>query len=85
MRPIDTLVISPSEDIATIAAPLHRHFPRSVRYLFRVLGASKDNGKRLMSYLLFEPPFCRAVIDLGYNDTLARRDELRAFLELEES
>jgi NTE family protein len=33
-----------------------------------------------MSYLLFEPPFCRALIELGFNDTMARQAEVREFL-----
>ena len=40
------------------------------------------NGSNLASYLLFERAFCRAVIDLGYRDTLARRAEVLEFLEV---
>jgi NTE family protein len=38
------------------------------------------NGSNLASYLLFAAPFCKALIDLGYGDTMARRDEMLAFL-----
>lgn len=82
LRPVDTLVVSPSRDIAAIAAPMLDQLPRSVRYLLRVLGANRENGRRLASYLLFERPFCRALIDLGYNDTMVRRAEVGAFLGL---
>ena len=37
-------------------------------------------GGALTSYLLFEQPYTRALIDLGYRDTEARKDEVRAFL-----
>jgi NTE family protein len=40
------------------------------------------NGGALTSYLLFERPYTKALIDLGYADTLARRDEVRRFLDL---
>jgi NTE family protein len=35
---------------------------------------------QLVSYLLFESGFTRALIDMGYRDALAMEDELRAFL-----
>jgi NTE family protein len=37
----------------------------------------------LLSYLLFERGFTRELIALGYEDTRARADEIRAFLSLE--
>jgi NTE family protein len=39
------------------------------------------NGSNLASYLLFEAPFTKALINLGYEDTLARGDEMLAFLQ----
>jgi len=82
LRRVDTLVVSPSRDLAGIAEPLYDLFPVSIRYLLAVLGARRGRGRRLMSYLLFERPFCRALVDLGYGDAMDRRDEIRAFLEL---
>ena len=38
------------------------------------------NGSNLASYLLFERGFCRALIDLGYQDTMARRADMLEFL-----
>jgi NTE family protein len=34
-----------------------------------------------VSYLLFEESFCRTLIDLGYQDTVEREKEVRAFFE----
>ena len=42
-------------------------------------------GLNLASYLLFEESFCRALIDLGYKDTVAREAEVREFFGLEEN
>ncbi|WP_281349782.1 hypothetical protein [Dechloromonas hortensis] len=39
-------------------------------------------GGALTSYLLFEKPFTRALIDLGYADTMARAEEVGSFLDL---
>jgi NTE family protein len=38
------------------------------------------NGSNLASYLLFERGFCGALIDLGYSDTMGRREEVLEFL-----
>jgi NTE family protein len=38
-------------------------------------------GSNLASYLLFEESFCRALIDLGYQDTMRREQDVRGFFE----
>ncbi len=80
LRPIETLVIAPSQRLDHLAAKHARALPRSVRILLRGIGAMNRAGGALTSYLLFEQPYTRALIDLGYRDTEARRDEVRAFL-----
>ena len=52
-----------------------------LRFLLRGIGAMNRNGSNLASYLLFEEGFCRALIDLGYRDTLERRSEVVDFLK----
>jgi len=81
LRPIRVMVVSPSQAIERIAAREVRHLPATIRFLLRAIGAMNRNGSNLASYLLFEPGFTRALIDLGYADTLSRRDEMLAFLE----
>ena len=54
--------------------------PRTVRLLFRSVGAMQRGGATLLSYLLFERAFCRELIALGYKDAMARQDNLRGFL-----
>ncbi|MBW7903768.1 MAG: patatin-like phospholipase family protein [Rhodocyclaceae bacterium] len=80
LRPIETLVIAPSERLDYLAARHARALPRAVRVLLRGIGAMNRGGGALTSYLLFEQPYTRALIDLGYRDAQARRDEVRAFL-----
>ena len=81
-RPIDTLVVAPSRDPAEIAMRHRDALPRPVRLLFRGVGVHNNEGADLLSFLLFEKAFCRELIDLGYRDTLARRDEICDFLSL---
>jgi NTE family protein len=54
--------------------------PRVIRGLLNTVGAMKRTGSNLVSYLLFEKSYCRALIKLGYADAMAQRDELLAFL-----
>ena len=81
LRPIHILFISPSQPIERIAARFIHELPRSVRLVLRPTGALNRSGSTLASYLLFEESFCRALVDLGYQDTLSRVDEVRAFFE----
>lgn len=82
LRKVDVLVISPSADLEKIAARHAHHLPRTVRFLLRGLGAFNRNGSNLVSYLLFEKPFCRELIDLGYQDAMHRREEILRFLDM---
>ncbi len=81
LRPIKVLFISPSQPIERVAARFLHELPRTVRFVLRPTGAVSRSGSNLASYLLFEEPFCRALIDLGYQDTVRREAEVRSFFE----
>jgi NTE family protein len=81
LRPVGVLVISPSQPLERIAVRFVKELPATVRFLFRGIGAMNRNGSNLASYLLFERGFCRALIDLGYRDTMERRGEVLEFLD----
>lgn len=78
LRHVEILLIAPSQPIEKIAERHAQHLPWTIRYLLRLLGGMRHSGANLMSYLLFEKNFCRALIDLGYRDAMARRDEIAA-------
>ncbi|HHH43412.1 MAG TPA: patatin-like phospholipase family protein [Gammaproteobacteria bacterium] len=80
LRPIEFLAISPSRDVREIAQRHAVDFPRSVRLLLKGLGALTQEGRPLVSYLLFEPGFCRELMELGYRDGLAAQEEIRELL-----
>ncbi len=82
LRPIETLVISPSRRLDAIAGRHRDALPLGMRTVLRGIGAMRREGSTLLSYVLFEPGFTRALIDLGMHDTFARRDEVAAFLRL---
>ena len=80
LRPLHTLVIMPRQDLRSVAAEFAHELPRGVRLLLRGLGASSNSGLQLVSYLLFESGFTRALIDMGYRDAMEMEEELRAFI-----
>jgi NTE family protein len=80
LRPLHTLVIVPRQDLRSLAAEHVRELPRGVRLLLRGLGAGARSGMQLVSYLLFESGFTRALIEMGYRDAMEMEDELRAFV-----
>ena len=81
IKHVDVLVVSPSQPIEKIAARYAAELPWTIRLLLRLVGAVHQSGATLVSYLLSEGKFCRALIDLGYQDALKRREEILHFLD----
>jgi NTE family protein len=78
---VDVMTITPSKRFDQIAAAHLHTLPRSMRFLFHTLGATRTGGgTSLASYLLFEKPFIAELIECGFNDAMSRQSELRAFL-----
>jgi NTE family protein len=77
---VDVLVLTPSEPLEAIAVKHVRNLPWTIRFLLRSIGAMRRGGANLASYLLFERGYCNELIELGYNDTIKRREEVEAFL-----
>jgi NTE family protein len=79
-RPIEILIVQPSDDPTAIARRHLRAMPRSLRVLLRTIGALEARGGLLASYLLFESDYTRELMALGRSDARTRRDEIVAFL-----
>ena len=80
IRPLSTLVITPSESLSELAAHHQKDMPYLIRYFVRSLGRDASSCADLMSYLLFTSKFTRDLIEIGYHDADERIDEIEEFL-----
>ena len=81
VRPVDTMIVVPSKDLRVLAQEYVSEMPGSVRALLRGVGGRSDGGaNRLVSFLLFEQGYTQALMRLGYQDAMAVKDELLAFI-----
>ena len=83
LSPLDILVISPSQPINDIARKHLQGLPPTLR---RVLGGNdpEEASGSLASYLLFDADFCKALIQLGYEDAKAHAKMLDNFIRCNE-
>jgi NTE family protein len=49
--------------------------------MLRGLGASDERGWDLLSYLTFDGAYTGQLLELGRSDALARKDEIKKFLD----
>ena len=80
MRPLATLLITPSVDLSELARKHQKDLPYLIQYFVNGLGRDALACSDLMSYLLFTPKYTRELIDIGYNDATQRIDEIEDFL-----
>lgn len=79
-KPIDLLVLRPSQDLGKLAGAYEKYLPRHMKMMIHALGATETESPDFVSLLLFEPNYTRELISIGEADVDARLPEIRTFL-----
>jgi NTE family protein len=84
-KPIELMVLRPSQDLGKLASKFERELPTSVKLFARALGARETESPDILSLLMFEPGYTRTLIEIGEHDVESRLDELRGFLGIDDA
>jgi NTE family protein len=80
MRAIDTMLVVPSRDLRELAYEHRQDMPVPLRILLRGIRGHSKPENRLLSFLLFERSYTQALIELGYKDAMAVKENLLDFV-----
>ena len=81
LRVVDLVLIRPSQDIGRLAADYEVHLPRLFRHLLRSAGARQTSSPDLLSLLMFDPDYLKALMAIGEADAEARADDIDTVLK----
>jgi NTE family protein len=77
LRPVDLLVLRPSQDIGQLAARYEPRLPAAFRYLTRSLGTRETTSPDMLSMLMFQRDYVEQLLEIGERDAEARSDDIR--------
>jgi NTE family protein len=81
LRPVELLVLRPSQSLSAIATEYEARLPSPFRFLLRRLGTQQARSQELMSLLMFQGNYLTRLIEIGEVDADARRAEIAHILE----
>ena len=81
LRPIELLLLRPSLDLGKLANEYEAELPHAFRYMTRGLGTQETRSNDILSLLMFQSDYLQRLIELGYADAEAHKDEIARFLE----
>lgn len=80
LRLVDLVLLRPSEDLGRLASRFEPRLPKAFRFMTRGLGTRDTASPDLLSLLMFQPDYIRALIEVGERDAEARHQEIAALL-----
>jgi NTE family protein len=78
-RPIELMLVRPSQDLGVLANDYEPRLPRGFRFLTRGLGTQQTRSNDFLSLVMFQTDYLKELIELGRADAEKRLDELLAF------
>ncbi len=79
-RLVDLVLLRPSEDLGRLATRFEPRLPKALRFMTRGLGTRDTKSPDLLSLLMFQPDYIRAMIEVGERDAEARHAEIAALV-----
>ena len=79
-RRVDLVLLRPSEDLGRLATRFEPRLPKAFRFMTRGLGTRDTKSPDLLSLLMFQPDYIRAMIEVGERDAEARHAEIEALV-----
>lgn len=80
LRPVELLVLRPSQDLGKLANEYEARLPKALRFLTRGLGTKETRSNDLLSLIMFQGDYASRLIELGRKDAEDQRERIRAFL-----
>ncbi|WP_408095454.1 patatin-like phospholipase family protein [Peredibacter sp. HCB2-198] len=81
LKSIPILMIKPSRDLGKMSAEHVKELPQMLRYLLKGIGVAGNEGTDLLSYLAFDSSYTKPLVELGYDDTMKMKEEIRKFTD----
>ena len=82
LRPIELLVLRPSEDLGRLANAYEAELPKAFRFFTRGLGTRETRSNDMLSLVMFQPDYVKRLLDLGEADAEKRRADFEALFTL---
>lgn len=79
LRVMENKVITPSRLLSTIAEEEIEKLPKTIHFFINGLGNAHE-ASDLVSYILFEAPYTKKLLDLGREDVFSQEQEILEFL-----
>lgn len=81
LRLVDVATVRPSRDLGALAADFEPRLPKGFRWLVRSLGSRETSSPDLLSLVMFQPDYCRRLMEIGEADGEASMPEIDRLLE----
>ena len=81
LRPIDVMLLRPSEDLGRLAGEFEIELPSYFRFVARGFGSKETKSPDVLSMLMFQKDYIARLIEIGERDAEARMAELSRLVD----